>query len=154
LEHGTDASSDTDTSEYIRKRRSGRTMQPGPSNSSMFWTPFRQQTNKYLSARPRNRRYAHVFEDRHLISSRNNSPPSSRCSNCQPLDPTQSQLNPENKSICPLQVHHFNFLWGRDSSVGIALGYRLDDRGVRVPAEAGNFSFHHRVQTGSGAHPA
>jgi hypothetical protein len=25
---------------------------------------------------------------------------------------------------------------------------------VRVPAEAGNFSLHHRVQTGSGAHPA
>jgi hypothetical protein len=24
---------------------------------------------------------------------------------------------------------------------------------VRVPAEAGNFSLHHRVQTGSGAHP-
>jgi hypothetical protein len=44
----------------------------------------------------------------------------------------------------------------RDSSVSIALGYRLDDRGsrVRFPAEAGNFSLHHRVQNGSGAHPA
>jgi hypothetical protein len=44
----------------------------------------------------------------------------------------------------------------RDSSVGIALGYGLDDRGsmVRFPAGAGNFSFHHRVQNGSGAHPA
>jgi hypothetical protein len=44
----------------------------------------------------------------------------------------------------------------RDSSVGIALGYRLDDRGsrVRFPAEAGNFSLCHRVQNGSGAHPA
>jgi hypothetical protein len=44
----------------------------------------------------------------------------------------------------------------RDSSVGIALGYGLDDRGsrVRFPAEAGNFSLHHRVQNGSGAHPA
>jgi hypothetical protein len=44
----------------------------------------------------------------------------------------------------------------RDSSVGIALGYGLDDRGsrVRLPAGAGNFSFHHRVQNGSGAHPA
>jgi hypothetical protein len=42
------------------------------------------------------------------------------------------------------------------SSVGIALGYRPDDRssGVRIPAEAGNFSLHHRVQNGSGAHPA
>jgi hypothetical protein len=43
----------------------------------------------------------------------------------------------------------------RDSSVGIALGYGLDDRGsrVRFPAGAGNFSLHHRVQNGSGAHP-
>jgi hypothetical protein len=43
-----------------------------------------------------------------------------------------------------------------DSSVGIALGYELDDRGTRVrfPGEAGNFSLHHRVQNGSGAHPA
>jgi hypothetical protein len=44
----------------------------------------------------------------------------------------------------------------RDSSVGIALGYGLDDRGsrVRFPAGDGNFSLHHRVQTSSGAHPA
>jgi hypothetical protein len=43
-----------------------------------------------------------------------------------------------------------------DSSVGIALGYGLDDRGsrVRFPAGAGNFSLHHRFQNGSGAHPA
>jgi hypothetical protein len=43
-----------------------------------------------------------------------------------------------------------------DNSVGIALGYRLDDRcsKVRFPAGAGNFSLHHRVQNGSGAHPA
>jgi hypothetical protein len=42
------------------------------------------------------------------------------------------------------------------SSVGIALGYGLNDRGFRVPfpAGAGNFSLHHRVQNGSGAHPA
>jgi hypothetical protein len=34
--------------------------------------------------------------------------------------------------------------------------YGLDDRGTRVqfPAGAGNFSLHHRVQNGSGAHPA
>jgi hypothetical protein len=40
------------------------------------------------------------------------------------------------------------------SSVGIALGYGMDDRGsrVRFPAGAGNFSLHHRVQNGSGAH--
>jgi hypothetical protein len=42
-----------------------------------------------------------------------------------------------------------------NSSVGIALGYGLDDRGsrVRFSAGAGNFSLHHRVQNGSGAHP-
>jgi hypothetical protein len=46
--------------------------------------------------------------------------------------------------------------WGGDSSVGVALGYGLDDRGsrVRFSAGAGNFSLHHRVQNGSGAHPA
>jgi hypothetical protein len=44
----------------------------------------------------------------------------------------------------------------RDSSVGIALGYGLDDRGsrVRFPAGAGNFSLHYRVKNGCGAHPA
>jgi hypothetical protein len=38
----------------------------------------------------------------------------------------------------------------------IALGYGMDDRGsrVRFPAEAGNFSLHHRIQNGSEAHPA
>jgi hypothetical protein len=44
----------------------------------------------------------------------------------------------------------------RDSSVGIALVYGLEDRDsrVRFPAGAGNFSLHHRVQNGSGAYPA
>jgi hypothetical protein len=44
----------------------------------------------------------------------------------------------------------------RDSSVGKALGYRLDDRGSRVPfpVGAGNFSLRYRAQNGSGAHPA
>jgi hypothetical protein len=43
-----------------------------------------------------------------------------------------------------------------NSSVGIALGYGLDNRGsrVRFPAGAGNFSLHHRIQNGSGAYPA
>jgi hypothetical protein len=43
----------------------------------------------------------------------------------------------------------------RDSSVGIVLGYGLDDRGsrVRFSAGAGNFSLHHRLQKASGAHP-
>jgi hypothetical protein len=44
----------------------------------------------------------------------------------------------------------------RDSSVGIALGYGLDDRSSRVRflVGAGKFSLHHRVQNGSGFHPA
>jgi hypothetical protein len=48
------------------------------------------------------------------------------------------------------------FFKSRDSLVGTVLGYELDDRGsrVRFPAGAGNFSLHHRVQNGSGAHPA
>jgi hypothetical protein len=43
-----------------------------------------------------------------------------------------------------------------DSSVGVVTGYGMDDRmvGVRFLAVAGNFSIHHRVQTGSGAQPA
>jgi hypothetical protein len=47
----------------------------------------------------------------------------------------------------------FRSYWGE---VSTALGYGLDDKGSRVqfPAGAGNFSLHHRVQNGSGAHPA
>jgi hypothetical protein len=39
-------------------------------------------------------------------------------------------------------------MMSRDSSVSIALSYRLDDRGsrVRFPAGARNFSLQHRVQ--------
>jgi hypothetical protein len=42
------------------------------------------------------------------------------------------------------------------STVGIALGYGLDDRGsgVRFPVGAGNFPLSRCVQNGSGAHPA
>jgi hypothetical protein len=59
-----------------------------------------------------------------------------------PLVSTDSELTFEIKS--------------RDSSVGIALGYGLDDWGSRVRFQvgAGNFSLRHRVQNGSGAHPA
>jgi hypothetical protein len=57
-----------------------------------------------------------------------------------------------------LQIHSVYSVTSksRDSSVSIALGYGLDDPGykVRFPAGAGNFSLHHRVQNGSGAHPA
>jgi hypothetical protein len=40
----------------------------------------------------------------------------------------------------------------RDSSVGIALGYGMDDRGsrVRFPARTGNFSLHHAFRTALG----
>jgi hypothetical protein len=50
----------------------------------------------------------------------------------------------------------YSLFKSRDSSVGIALGYGLDDRGsrVRFAAGAGNFSLHHRVQNSSGVHPA
>jgi hypothetical protein len=50
----------------------------------------------------------------------------------------------------------YSFKAHRDSSVGIALGYGLDDRGstVRFPVRAGRFSLHHSVKNGSGAHPA
>jgi hypothetical protein len=65
--------------------------------------------------------------------------------------------------------YHLNFVWGGEVkcwcifinhkfcfAVGIALGCGLDDRGswVPFPVGAGNFSLHHRVQTGSGVHPA
>jgi len=50
----------------------------------------------------------------------------------------------------------FGFTPGRDSSIGIAVGYGVDDRCSRVlfSAGAGNYSRHHRVQNGSRAHPA
>jgi hypothetical protein len=56
----------------------------------------------------------------------------------------------------PLRLIKYHAIKSRDSSVGIALGYGLDDRGsrVRFPVDAGNFSLHHRVQNGSEAHPA
>jgi hypothetical protein len=46
-------------------------------------------------------------------------------------------------------------LESRDSSVGIATVYGLDDRGVGVRVPVGSrISLLHVVQTGSGAHPA
>jgi hypothetical protein len=52
----------------------------------------------------------------------------------------------------------FNLIFQNSGSLslGIALGYGLDDRGsrVRFPVGAGNLSLHHRVQNGSGTHPA
>jgi hypothetical protein len=60
-------------------------------------------------------------------------------------------------ALCILTYSIFNLLIKScDSSVGIALGYGLHGGGsrVRFPVGAGNFSLHHRVQNGSGAHPA
>jgi hypothetical protein len=47
-------------------------------------------------------------------------------------------------------------MYSQDSSVGITTNYGLEDRmiGVRIPAGDGNSLLRHRVQTGSGAHPA
>jgi hypothetical protein len=55
-----------------------------------------------------------------------------------------------------IYVSFIKYNKSHDSSVGIALGYGLDDRGFRVrfPVGAENFSLHHRVHNGSGAHPA
>jgi hypothetical protein len=63
----------------------------------------------------------------------------------------------DNIYIYPMFKHpHPVLSKNRDRSVGVALGYGLDDRGSRVqfPAGDGNFSLHRRVQNGSGAHPA
>jgi hypothetical protein len=53
-------------------------------------------------------------------------------------------------------LYSTNIIESHGSSVGIALGYGLEDRGSKVPfpARTGNFSLHHHVQNGSGAHPA
>jgi hypothetical protein len=59
-------------------------------------------------------------------------------------------------TLKPKETRLILICFRHDSSVGIALGYGLDDWGsrVRFPAWAGNFSLHHRVQNGSGAHSA
>jgi hypothetical protein len=67
------------------------------------------------------------------------------------VQPTYTSVLTRIKSLCFIHV----WFLSRDRSVGIALSYRLDDRGSRVqfPAGTGNFSLHH-IQNGSGAHPA
>jgi hypothetical protein len=51
---------------------------------------------------------------------------------------------------------HSVFLKSHDSSVVYRLGYGLDNWGSRIQflMRAGNFSLHHCMQNGSGAHPA
>jgi hypothetical protein len=58
--------------------------------------------------------------------------------------------------VFPTFVSIIIYIKSRDSSVGIALSYGLDDWGsrVRFSAGAGNFSLHHCVRNGSGSHPA
>jgi hypothetical protein len=75
------------------------------------------------------------------------------------LDSTMSQLSLVHTPVLCLYKIHFNIILiyeSQDSSVGIALDYGLDDQGSRVRflEGAGNFSLRHRVQNGSGAHPA
>jgi hypothetical protein len=72
------------------------------------------------------------------------------------LPPAKEAPYPECQGRFGRGYEQKNLRYSRDGSVGIALGYGLDDRGsrVRFPAGARNFSLHHRVQSGSGAHPA
>jgi hypothetical protein len=66
------------------------------------------------------------------------------------------EMNPDHPVPSLLYTDWATLAKSRDSSVVIALSYGLDFRGSRVlfQAGAGNFSLHHRVQNGSGAHPA
>jgi hypothetical protein len=45
-------------------------------------------------------------------------------------------------------------LQGAGMAQWFSAGSRAEWSGVRVPAGAGNLSLHHRVETGSGTHPA
>jgi hypothetical protein len=76
-----------------------------------------------------------------------------RCHNPEELESLPPGKS-KNSHISPIYL--FNIIFTSDSSVGIALGYGLDDWNstVRFTAGAGNFSLHHCVQNGSGAHPA
>jgi hypothetical protein len=62
-----------------------------------------------------------------------------------------AQINVKIRFTEIITLLHFS-----DNSVGIALGYGLDDRDsrVRFPAGAGNFSLHNRVQNSYGAQPS
>jgi hypothetical protein len=59
-------------------------------------------------------------------------------------------------SLCATKKTYVKYCSKDNSHDSIALGYRLDDQGsmIRFLAGAGNFSLHHHVQYGSGAHPA
>jgi hypothetical protein len=55
-----------------------------------------------------------------------------------------------NVDVCRL----YDVFMGARIAQSYSAGLRAGCSGVRVPAGAGNFSLHHRVQTGPGAHPA
>jgi hypothetical protein len=65
-------------------------------------------------------------------------------------------MNPNFNYYQNSELHNYSKCTVGDSSIGIALGYGLDNRGLRVRFQAGavKFSLHYRVQNGSGAHPA
>jgi hypothetical protein len=50
-----------------------------------------------------------------------------------------------------LYIHSPNTSFEQGWLSSTVLGYGLNDRGVPVPAGVGNFSLHHRLETGSGA---
>jgi hypothetical protein len=58
--------------------------------------------------------------------------------------------------LCGNFLSVFEKLKSRDSSVGVVLGYGLDDQGLSFwfLARVWNFSLHHHIQNISGAHPA
>jgi hypothetical protein len=76
-----------------------------------------------------------------------------------PLDIILNKVNPVHTATLYSSEIYFKISYhvrSRDSSVGIALGYELDDRcsRVRLPARVGDFSLHHRAQNSSKAYPA
>jgi hypothetical protein len=69
------------------------------------------------------------------------------------LDVTEFRYNPTRRREFSYIFRDFNSDEVRISQRHSA-GLRAGWSGVRVPTGAGNFSLHHRVQTGSGAHQA
>jgi hypothetical protein len=62
----------------------------------------------------------------------------------------------ESSFLIPLRLIFIlsHLLQSRESAVGIATGYGVDDQGGEVPAPVGaKISLLHFVQTGSGVHP-
>jgi hypothetical protein len=98
-----------------------------------------------------------------MITQSRNSPPftepedSLPCSKSLPLVPILSQTNPVHTFWLYFPNIHCNIILTSKAGARIAQWYSSGLRarwsGIRVPAVTGNFSFHHRDQTGSGSHP-